>query len=124
MSAAPVEITEFSKDNGPLTKRIHRTTDGGISNDSSRCRMSSGVACRVPLAFNPVRELAAVIAGMPPNKALALGALRADLPDRVKLVAKARLGRNPGAIARSGENIIYSERPGFVLIDHDTKGMP
>jgi hypothetical protein len=124
MSAAPVEVTVFTKDNGPLTKRIHRTPDGSISNDSSRCRMSSGVACRMLLALNPVRELAGIIAGMPSNAALALGNLRADLPERVKVVAKARLEKNPGAIARSGANIMYAARPGFVLLDHDTKGMP
>jgi Protein of unknown function (DUF3631) len=124
MSAAPVEITEFSKDNGPLTKRIHRTPDGSISNDSSQCRMSSGFACRAPFALNPVRELATLITDMPPNGAIALGALRDGLPELVKVVAKQSLDKNPGAVARSAENIVYAARPGFVLLDHDTKGMP
>jgi hypothetical protein len=84
--------------------------------------MSSGDASRLLLA--DLHDLAAVITRMPANAALALGALRDDLPDRVPIAAKATLAQNPGAIARSNSNIIYMARPGVVLLDHDTKGMP
>jgi hypothetical protein len=51
--------------------------------------MSRGTARRVAVA--DIQQFAALIGELPPNEALALGALRAGLPDQVKVVTKAKL---------------------------------
>jgi uncharacterized protein DUF5906 len=85
--------------------------------------MTSGSARRAPIA--DVRELAAVIERLDRSEALALGALRADLPDQLKVVTKDKLKGAAGVIARTGTNIVYtSGRSAFVLLDLDFKGMP
>jgi hypothetical protein len=124
MSSAASEITVFSKEDGPLTKLISLTADGSVKSDGSACVMSSGAARRVPIA--DVEELAALIGGLEPNQAIALGALRAGLLNKVRVVTKARLnGEACNVIARTGDNIIYrNEQPAFALLDYDTKAMP
>ena len=72
-----------------------------------------------------VGELAAVIEKIRPDQALALGALRADLPEKVHVVTKSKLNGQPNTIARTAANIHFrKERPAYALIDFDTKGMP
>ena len=46
---ARIEITVFSKDHGPLTKRISLGADGKIVSDGSACMMASGKAQRARL---------------------------------------------------------------------------
>ncbi len=121
-----IEITVFTKSGGPLTKRISLSEDGAIKSDGGACFMARGEARRVEVAS--VEELARFIGKLSPNQAIALGALRTDLPDQVKIVTKAKLlngAAQPNVIARTGNNIIYKQgRPAFALLDHDTKGMP
>jgi hypothetical protein len=76
--SAPVEITVFVKSGGPLTKRIRLAADGSLASDGSACVMSRGSARRVQIA--DVGELATLIDRLQSNEALALGALRSDLP--------------------------------------------
>ena len=67
-----------------------------------------------------------MIEGLTPSQALALGALRADLPDKVGITTKKMLlngTARPDLIARTGANIVY-HGPAFALLDFDTKGMP
>jgi hypothetical protein len=120
------EITVFVKSGGPLTKRISLSADGAIKSDGSACLMSTGAARRVEVA--DIQQFAAFIGELPPNEALALGALRAGLPDQVKVVTKAKLLNGiaqPDIIARTGDDIIYRKgQPAFALLDFDTKGMP
>jgi len=127
MSSPAAEITFFGKADGPLTKRISLAADGSVKSDGSACVMSNGEARRVPIAG--VEQLAALIGGLEPNQAIALGALRAGLLDKVRVTTKARLDGVNGApnniIARTADAIIYrKEQPAFMLLDHDTKGMP
>ena len=117
------EITLFRNARGSLTKRIHRAPDGTFHNDSSRCRMARGSAQRLPV-FGTHGLFELLAEGLPDDCAIATGQLRPDLPDRVQIAAKKLLDRAPGAIARSGENFIYTARAGFILLDFDTKGMP
>jgi hypothetical protein len=116
------EIVVFTKANGPLTKRIGLNADGTINSDGSACTMAHGRARRVKLA--DVAELAAHIAELKSNQAIALGALRDDLPDEVAIVAMDKLN-GTGAIARTAENLHFRRgQPAFALLDFDQKGMP
>jgi hypothetical protein len=122
-------MTGFSKRGGPLSKRIVFDEHGKLTINGDACRMEEGTAQR----FRPtdIEKLAEVIACMQPHHALALGALRQDLPDMVEIATKRRVdllrarGQLNGEIARIRENILYMpETPAMALLDFDTKGMP
>jgi hypothetical protein len=119
------ELTIFTKTDGPLTKRISILADGSISSDGSACVMSRGIARRAKIS--DVTQLAILIEGMTSDQALGLGALRADLPDPVRVVRKAHInGSTPSdVIARTADNILFRlGEPAFALLDFDTKGIP
>jgi hypothetical protein len=118
------EITVFTKANGPLTKRISLAPDGTIKSDGSACVMANGTAERA--SISEVSGLAKLIEKLGNDQAITLGALRAGLRKKVKVVTARQLnGRaRPNIIARTGANIIYEEGPAFALLDFDTKGMP
>jgi hypothetical protein len=122
-----LEITRFAKSGGPLTKRIS-LIDGSLKSDGSACIMSSGTAQRVKLAS--LAQFAALIEQLPSDQAIALGALRYDLPDQVKVVTKSKLKElngtaQPHTIARTAEHILWRpDHPAFALLDFDVKGMP
>jgi hypothetical protein len=117
-----VELTGFTKANGPLTKRISLAPDGSVKSDGSACLMARGTAQRVRIA--DVHELAAVIENVRPDQAIALGALRTGLPDKVQVVTKQKLNGEPDVIARTGTEIVFRrEKPALALIDFDTKGI-
>jgi hypothetical protein len=122
--ATPVEITCLTKSGGSLTKSIKLDPDGSVVSDGSACVMSHGSARRVQIA--DIGQLAALIDRLQSNEAIALGALRSDLPDQVEIVTKRMLnGAKPRVIARTGDNIVFSSgRPALALLDFDTKGMP
>ena len=82
----PLQITQFVKRNGQLTKTISLDADGGVKSDGSACVMSSGAARRVQVA--DVHQFGSLIADMPQNEALALGALRPDIQDNAQVVCK------------------------------------
>ena len=120
-----MQVTLLAKADGPLTKRISLGSDGSIRSDGSLCLMSRGNARR--FSFDDVAHLADTIAQLKPNQALALGALRADLPARVDVTTKRKLNgaHVPGLIARTATYIGYRPgRPALALIDYDCKGMP
>jgi hypothetical protein len=119
-----IEIVVFTKARGPLTKSIS-LVDGKVKSDSSECRMTHGSAERRRLTG--LADLAALIDDLKPIQAIGLGALRADLADKVAISTKDRLASNPNTdgIARTAENIAYRPgQPGLVLLDFDAKGMP
>ncbi len=119
-----IEVTALAKAGGPLTKRISLNEADGLVSDGSACVMSSGMARRVLLGG--LADFATFITDLGACDAVALGALRADLPDRVDITTKRRLDQGAaGAIARTAEFISYRPgQPALVLIDVDTKGMP
>ena len=118
-----IELTSFTKANGPLTKRISLAPDGVVKSDGSACIMARGSAHR--LQVGDVGDLAGLIEHVQSNQALALGMLRPGLPDRVTIVTKRKLASVPDAIARTGNEIIYRKRqPAFALLDFDQKGLP
>ena len=124
MSATAVELTRLIKAGGPLTKRLHLTADGKLTNDSSACRMGSGRIERVRL--DDWRAFAPLIEATPRNVAWALGALRDPFPDAVALVLKddPQAGK-PGFVARTADSFVYRPNcPALVLLDFDAKGMP
>lgn len=119
-----IEVTLFAKDpsTGPLTKTI-KLVNGKIESNGSACRMSRGAACRLRLV--DVDELARTIESFDSQNALALGALRSDLPDQVQIVTKRKVNGDAGVIARTAENLIYApDTPALTFFDYDTKGMP
>jgi hypothetical protein len=117
------ELTLFLKSNGPLTKHISLAPDGSVKSDGSACVMASGTAWRLRAAT--VGELADVIEHIRYDQAIALGALRADLPDKVRVVTKRNLNGQPNTIARTAADINYRKgEPAWALIDFDSKGMP
>jgi hypothetical protein len=123
MPRSDAEITVFEKNGGPLTKRISLAPDGSVKSDGSACVMARGAAWRLRIAN--VGELAAVIEKTRSDQAITLGALRADLPDKVQVVTKRNLGGQPNTIARTAAYINYrKEEPAPALIDFDAKGMP
>ncbi len=123
-----IEITAFTKSGGPLTKRISLDELGKVVSDGSACVMSAGEGQRVKL--KGVRQLAGLIASLGSSDAIALGALRDGIPDKVEIITKIRLDKLNGAarpdlIARTGGHIAYRRKqPAFALLDFDTKGMP
>jgi hypothetical protein len=120
------ELTVFTKRDGNLTKSIKLDPDGAMISDGSDCIMTRGTAQRTKIAS--VEQLADLIGHMKPDQALALGALRTGLPNKVEIVTKAKLlnsAPRPNTIARVAHDIIYPARqPAFALLDFDTKGMP
>src|SRR6266487_1209716 len=86
---AIVELVVFTKSKGPLTKSIRLGKDGKIVSDGSACTMAHGQARRMGIA--DIGELAKLIDGLRSNQALALGALRPDLPNEVGIVTKDEL---------------------------------
>jgi hypothetical protein len=121
------EITVFTKSGGPLSKEISLAPDGSVKSNGDACRMSEGAAQRVKLGS--MQEHADLILGLATNQALALGTLRPDLPDQVRVVKKPKLNKLNGAtpratIARSQEYIVHRlAEPALVLVDFDKKGM-
>jgi hypothetical protein len=118
-----IELTRLTKVGGPLTKRISLAADGTLLNDGAACVMSRGAAERIKVA--DVAALATLIEELKPSQALALGNLRADLPDKVEVATKKRLNgtARPDIIARTSAAITY-RGPAFILLDYDTKAMP
>jgi hypothetical protein len=121
------EITVFTKSGGPLSKQISLAPDGTIKSNGDACRMSEGTAQRVRL--RGMQALTDLILGSRQNQALALGSLRADLPDKVRVVTKSKLKLNgappPDTIARSQDYVGHRPgEPALVLADFDSKGMP
>jgi hypothetical protein len=120
-----IEITRLAKKGGPLTKRIGLDGGGKLISDGSACVMARGRAAR--LALGGLDDLAEAIAGLGSDEAIALGALRPDLPDRVDIAALDLVNGTPrpDLVARIGANISFrAGAPGLVLLDHDAKGMP
>ena len=124
----PFEVVAFAKADGALTKSITLNAEGRLSADGSACKMATGSARRVRL--ERLQDLSYLIAELKSNEAIALGALRPDLPDSVQIVPKAKLeGLNgsavPGVIARTSSFIAYQPTlKAFALLDYDRKGMP
>ena len=121
--AVKIEFTVFDKIGGPLTKEISLAKDGTVVSDGSACKMSKGTARRVTVGG--VEEFAKIIGELQSHQSIALGALREDLDDEVKLVVKAKLNGKDGVIARTREHFVYREgQPALAPIDFDRNGMP
>jgi hypothetical protein len=123
--STPFEITIFTKDNGPLTKRISLAPDGKIFSDGSACRMARGSARRFP--FAALSQYSNMLVSLKFNEAIGGGALGPGLPDQVLVETKRKLNgaTRPGVIARSQDYINYRPgQPALALIDFDLKDMP
>ena len=123
-----IEITHIAKAGGPLAKRIFLAADGSLKSDGSACVMGRGEARRAQ--FSDLRGFADCIDTLAQHEAVALGSLRPDLPGKVEITTKDKLGELNGAarpdlIARTGSYIVYhTGQPALALLDFDTKGIP
>jgi hypothetical protein len=118
-----VTLIKKSGPNPVISKRIYLGDQGKVCSDGSQCLMAQGTATRA--AAETAAVLAEHIMACGTDQAIALGALRTDLPNPVQITTSARLKDNPGAITRSREFINYrSGAPAWALLDFDTKGMP
>ncbi|MEH2563503.1 hypothetical protein [Bradyrhizobium sp. AZCC 2289] len=119
------QVTLITKRDAPalMSKRISLDEQKKLQSDASGCRMVQGTASRASAAT--AADLARIIASCGSDQAIALGALKNELPDRVEVTVPSMLDRHPGAITRSRSFIDYpSGSPAWALIDYDTKGMP
>lgn len=73
-SSPSIEITAFTKDDGPLTKQISLTGDGKLGSNSSACLMQSGTTRRE--RFNGFSDFADYIHDLTSAQATAFGALK------------------------------------------------
>jgi hypothetical protein len=81
-----MEITLFHKSDGPLTKMIRLDGDEPVS-DGSPCMMARGTASR--FRFDRLDRFAEMLDHLNSADAIALGALRSDLPRRSLLSRRA-----------------------------------
>ena len=84
-----VEITRFTKVDGPLTKKISLSATGTIVSDGSACLMVEGTAQSIQV--ENVDALAALIGALKSNQAIKLGASHGDLPTKVEVTTAATL---------------------------------
>lgn len=119
-----IEIVAFTKSDGPLTKKISLDASGNLMSDGSASVMERGQAHRA--WFPNLQAFADALVKLRSDQAIALGALRRDLPVKVRVTTKARLdGHNTvNLIARTADAIMYRPgQPGLALLDFDCKGM-
>jgi hypothetical protein len=119
------EITLIKKldADGAMSKRIFLDEHGMLRSDGSACRMANGLATRAEA--ETAAGLAHLIAECAPDQAIALGALKDELPNPVTITTKKSLPDHPGAISRTRRFIDYRDgEPAWALIDFDVKGMP
>jgi hypothetical protein len=85
--------------------------------------MGQGAATRAQA--DTAASLARIIAQCGPDQAIALGALKRELPNPVTIATERNLKDDPGAISRARRFIDYrGGEPAWALIDFDVKGMP
>jgi hypothetical protein len=123
--AEPVTLTRFTNANDEtLTKKLSVAPDNSLLSDGSAMVMNRGTGDRV--VVHGVAGLGALIEQLKPSQALALGALRADLPDKVSVTTIKKLRNGTprlDLITRTNDNLVYLG-PAFTLLDYDSKGLP
>ena len=89
------EITLIKK-RGPnpvMSKRIFLDEHGTLKSDGSQCLMVEGIATRAPA--ETASALAMHIMSCGSDQAIALGALNAELPNRVTITVPSKMKANP-----------------------------
>jgi hypothetical protein len=118
-----ITLIKKSGPNAVMSKRIFLDNQGKVCSDGSQCLMTQGTA--TPATAETAADLAKHIMACGTDQAIALGALRADLPDPANITTRAKLKDSSGAITRTRQFIDYpTGAPAWALIDFDTKGMP
>src|SRR4051794_37607317 len=99
-----------------MSKRIFLDETGKVRSDGSNCLMVRGTATRATAAT--AGDLTTLITSCDSDQALALGSLKAGLPDPVAITTEKKLKANPSAIARTRDFIDYIPgSSGWALID-------
>lgn len=120
---ALLEVTVFTKHDGPLSKRISLDVEGRLVSDGSCCLMWEGTARRAPLL--DLYAFSKIVLSLSSNQAIGLGVLAEGVGDDAPVVTKRRHGPQGAAITRTADYLLYRPNlPALALIDIDTKGMP
>src|SRR5690348_14112729 len=90
------QITLITKRDEPslMSKRISLDADGKLKSDGSACLMVSGTAERA--YAETAGDLARIIGNCGSDQAIALGALKEELPASVAVTVPKRLENHPG----------------------------
>ncbi|MEI7608131.1 MAG: hypothetical protein WCJ64_12185 [Rhodospirillaceae bacterium] len=119
--SANVELTVFTNKRGRLSKSLSVDAVGNLVKEPMGS-LFEGTAQRYRLP-NGAKSLAELLDKMQAPHALALGRVRADIPDKSPITIKGR--EYEGAITRTPNNILYEPgAPAYMLVDLDTKGCP
>jgi hypothetical protein len=86
-----------------MSKRIFLDETGKVRSEGSNCLMVRGTAARATAAT--AGDLAKLITSCRSDQAIALGSLKAGLPDSVAITTERKLKKKPGAIARTRDFI-------------------
>jgi hypothetical protein len=129
MAAAVTVFTKTGTASDPsvlLCKRLSLAENGSLNTDSASCRMSEGIAERMPAeTANDLQKIIKVLRG---ENALALGVSEHDEARVVTASALAQRGAGDlngrPVIARTRDHINYRGGPSWSLVDFDHKGMP
>lgn len=119
-----VQLSVFTKLNGPLTKQLS-VADKKVYSDSSECRMSNGLADRVTVSLDQFPQL---LRSLRENQAIATGWVDAE-PTNAEIITRDKFASNgynfPAHVAPHG---VYATRTlssmtqrgeSLIMFDHD-----
>lgn len=108
------QFTEFTKQNGILTKVVSCSPKGKIIKNASQCRMASGTARTIKMKFSEFPEY---LKTRKDNQAISHGICGYD---RVKIVSAAKFKNQPETVTRTKTSFYYPEGPTLAMIDYDS----
>jgi len=107
------QFTEFTKDDGILTKTIDIDSKNKIIKDGSQCWMARGTAKTVTLTLP---EFPDYLMGLGLNQAIGHGICGLE---ETKIISSAKFNGQPDTITRSKEYLFYPEGASLAMIDYD-----
>ncbi len=107
------QSTEFTKDDGILTKTIDIDSKNKIIKDGSQCLMARGIAKTVTLTLP---EFPDHLMGLGFNQAIGHGICGLE---ETNIISSAKFKGQPDTITRSKDYFYYSEGTSLAMIDYD-----
>jgi hypothetical protein len=119
--ASPARCTVCASNDGPVTKRIGRNSDGTLRVVSD-AQIAHGTFRQMSL--ERIGDLGTIIKALEKNEALTWGVTR-EPSGRLATVKAIKEGHAPaGAIARSKDHFSWADGPGVLMLDADLKDAP